>query len=137
MKIMKEKIAELLLKSVDTVLLWMFYLVVYFAPTKTALLTIGFFVFCDAVTGILASRAKEEPFTSRKLRRTIAKFLAYGIGILVSHVVQVNLLPTMDCVKIIAGLIAFTELKSIDENIKVLTGFSMFKFILEKLKPKS
>lgn len=112
------------------------YLAVYFAPTATAILTIGFFVVCDTITGIMAARARKEEITSKKLRRTAAKFLSYGIGILVAHVVQKNYLPTLDGVKLISGLIAFIELKSIDENMKTITGFSLFKFILEKLKPK-
>jgi hypothetical protein len=42
----------------------------------------------------------------------------------------------MMIMKLIAGLIAASEIKSIDENIEKITGTSLFKSVIRKFSPK-
>lgn len=108
----------------------------YFAPTFEAVMIVGLLVVCDMVTALVAARKSGEAITSTKLSRTVGKFAVYGVAIVVAHVICRHFLPSFPGLQLVAGFIAFVEVKSIDENIKKYTGFSLFAVILEKLKAK-
>lgn len=103
----------------------------YFAPTFHLLLAIGFMVAVDFITGVLAAKKNKEEITSKKMRATGIKLLGYMLTILVAHVFQKHFLPEIEVMKIVAGLLAFFELKSLDENMKTITGKSIFKQFLK------
>jgi hypothetical protein len=108
------------------------FLVVYFAPTFQILFGIGFLVMIDFVTGILSARKRGEEITSKKMRPTIMKGFGYMSSILVAYVIQKVFMPEMEVMKIVSGLVAMMELKSLDENLTTITGKSLFKKFLEK-----
>lgn len=108
----------------------------FFAPTGPFILLMGFIIFVDMVIAILCVRKEGGEIQSRKLARTVGKFLVYGLAILTAHVVSKFFFPSFPALQLIAGFITFVELKSIDENIKRFTGHSMFGALLDKLKPK-
>ena len=110
------------------------YLMIYFYPTVQFLLLVGFFIVADTITGVIAALKRGEEFSSKRFRDVISKFMVYGVAVLVAHVLQMQFFPEFPAMKIIAGLIAYTELMSIDENIYSITGVSLFKFFLKKLK---
>jgi phage-related holin len=99
----------------------------YFSPAFTMLLAIGFFVVSDFITGMLAAKKRGELITSKKMRPTVTKGIGYMVAILVAHVFQVNFSPSIEIMKIVSGLIALIELKSVDENLRDITGKSLFK----------
>lgn len=103
------------------------YIIVYFSPVFPVLFGLGFIVLTDFVTGMLASRKRGEVISSRKMRPTITKGIGYMAAILVAHTFEKSFMPDLNCLKIVSGLIALIELKSLDENIKDLTGKSLFK----------
>lgn len=94
---------------------------------------VGFFVAADTVTGVMAAIKLGHQVTSKKFRAVIPKYVVYGIGVLVAHVLQQQFFQDFPATKIIAGLIAYSELMSIDENIHKITGVSLFKFFIKKL----
>lgn len=108
------------------------YLITYFSPTFPMLLAIGFFVISDFVTGIIAAKKRGETICSKKMRPTITKGIGYMVAILVAHVFQRHFSPSIEVMKIVSGLIAIIELKSIDENFRDITGKSLFKQFLKK-----
>jgi hypothetical protein len=108
------------------------FLVVYFAPTFQILFGIGFLVMVDFVTGILSARKRGEEITSKKMRPTIMKGFGYMSSILVAYVIQKVFMPEMEVMKIVSGLVAMMELKSLDENLTTITGKSLFKKFLQK-----
>ena len=108
------------------------WLVIYFYPTGPFLLLIGFFIAADTITGVIA--AGLDNFRSRRFVDCVKKYAVYGIGVLVAHVLQIQFFPDFPALKIVSGLIAYSELMSIDENIQKITGFSLFKFFIKKLK---
>lgn len=110
------------------------YLFVYFYPTVQFLLLVGFFIVADTITGVIAALKRGEEFRSRRFRDVIGKFMVYGVAVLVAHVLQMQFFPDFPAMKIIAGLVAYSELMSIDENIYDITGVSLFKFFIKKLK---
>lgn len=125
---------EWLKAHIGVAFLWVF---AFFSPTYSFIVIIGFFCICDAFTGIMASNKEKQPISSWRLRQTIRKFLAYGITILVTHVMCFYLLSGDSTgLKFIGTLICLVEVKSIDENIKRITGFGFLGMLLEKIKPK-
>ena len=110
------------------------FLVVFFAPTFQILLGIGFLVMTDFITGILASNKRGEKITSKKMRPTIMKGFGYMSAILIAFVIQNLFMQEMEVMKIVSGIIAMIELKSLDENLIDITGKSFFKqFLKEKV----
>jgi hypothetical protein len=123
----------------ETLIFLVAYAATFLAPTGPWLATIGFLVIADMILAII--RAYKQPgginnIQSRKLRRTITKFVVYAIAILTAYIIELNFLPGMMIMKLIAGLIAASEIKSIDENIEKITGTSLFKSIIRKFSPK-
>jgi phage-related holin len=108
------------------------YLTSYFTPAFPLMLAIGFFLIMDFITGIIAAKKRGEAITSKKMRPTITKGIGYMIAILVAHVFQQNFLKDIEVLKIVSGLIAFIEVKSLDENFRDITGKSLFKQFLKK-----
>ncbi len=113
-------------------LLTLTFLLSYFSPALPLLGSIGFFIFADLITGILAAKKRGEEITSKKARNTIPKGLGYMIAIMVGHVFEVHFVQGLEVMKIVAGLIAVIEIKSLDENIKIITGKSLFNQFVKK-----
>jgi len=97
---------------------------------------IGFFIMADLMLRLIICVKKKEDIISRKLWRTLVKFGAGCIFILVAHGCQVILVPDIPMMKIIGSFLILVELKSIDEKAKELTGFSLFSLVIDKLSPK-
>lgn len=132
---MRDKIYD----HICSVILW---IVVFFTPTFSSLLCVGFFVICDMITGILVSHRRQnlkslyQVIESRKLQRTLYKFIAYGIGVIVAFVMQYYFILEFPAMKLITGFIMYIELKSINENIEIVTKVNLFKTVIEKIKPQ-
>ena len=103
------------------------YILVYFTPVFPVLFGLGFLVLTDFATGMLAAKKRGEVISSRKMRPTITKGIGYMAAILVAHTFEKSFMPDLNALKIVSGLIALIELKSLDENLKDLTGKSFFK----------
>lgn len=108
------------------------YCISYFTPAFPLMLAIGFFIVADFITGIMAAKKRGEEIRSKKMRPTVTKGIGYMIAILVAHVFQQNFLPGLEVLKIVSGLIAFIEIKSLDENFRDITGKSLFKQFIKK-----
>jgi phage-related holin len=91
-------------------------------------------VTCDTITGVIAAAKNNKAIKSRRLFETVGKFVSYGIGIIIARIIETCFIPNFPAVKLMAGYIAFIEVKSIDENIQKITGHSLFESILSKLK---
>ena len=110
------------------------WIAIYFSPAFEFILLVGFFVVADTITGVMAALKTGEEITSKRFRAVIPKYVVYGVGVLVAHVLQRQFFPDFPAMKIIAGLVAYSELMSIDENINKITGVSLFKFFIKKLR---
>jgi len=108
------------------------YLVGFFTPINPFLLSVGFFIVSDMILGIIVSKKNNE-FSAKKLYKTIPKFITYGICIITTRVVEILYFPEFPATKLISGLILYTEMVSMDEKIKVITGKSFLKLITDKL----
>lgn len=109
-----------------------------FAPIKTTILTVVVLTLADLISGVWASRKRAEPITSSGFKRTIIKILAYEavimLGFLTEQYLTGDLVPV---VKIVAGLIGMTELKSVIENVQDISGVPLVKLLVDKLTQSS
>lgn len=112
------------------------YLTAFFMPTGVWIFCIGIFVFADFVTGVAAADKDGIPFSSDRAKDSVIKFAVYGAAVLSAQAISVYFFPEFPALKIISSLIAYVELKSMDENIKTLTGKSIFGEIINLFKRK-
>jgi uncharacterized membrane protein len=103
----------------------------FFLPIKHFLIFTIFVVFADTVTGIMAARKRNEPITSKGLYRTSQKVVVYFVGIMIFHGASVTFGLPSQIVYSVSFLISFTELYSISENIKSITGVNIGTLVLK------
>ncbi len=123
-------------KIKEYIFLFMTWLFAYFAPIVPFILMVGCFIISDTITAIIAVVKKQgwQGVKSRRLRDTVFKFTAYSIGLLSAYTFQVKFFIDFPALKLIAGYIAMSELKSIDENIAKITGHSLFSSLIKQFK---
>jgi hypothetical protein len=90
-----------------------------------------FVVFADTVTGIMAAKKRNEPITSKGLYRTSQKVVVYFVGIMIFHGASITFGLPSQIVYSVSFLISFTELYSISENIKSITGVNIGTLVLK------
>jgi len=92
-------------------------IIAVFAPAKALLISVGFLILADLITGIWAAYKKGEKIQSSVRRRSISKALIYNIAVLSGFLVEVYMLEAIIPVsKIVASVIGLVELTSILEN---------------------
>ena len=106
----------------------------FFVPIKGFLLFVIFVVFSDTFTGILAAKKRKETITSKGLYRTSQKIMTYFCGIMIFHGASITFGLPSQIVYSVSFLISFTELYSISENIKSITGVNIGTAILKFIK---
>jgi phage-related holin len=105
-----------------------------FAPIKATLVTVMLFTLLDLITGVLAAHKRKEAITSSGFKRTVIKLLVYLGVVMLGYLTEQYLTgDIMPVVKILAGLVGLTELKSILENTEELTGIPLLQVIIDKL----
>jgi len=102
----------------------------FFLPIKHFLIFTIFVVFADTVTGILAAKKRKEPITSKGLYRTSQKIVVYYVGIMIFEGARNTFSLPLNITYMVAFTIATTELYSIAENIKSMTGVNIGTLIL-------
>ena len=106
----------------------------FFLPIKHFLIFTIFVVFADTVTGILAAKKRGEPITSKGLYRTSQKVVVYFVGIMIFEGAKNTFSLPLNITYMVAFTIATTELYSISENIKSMTGVNIGTLILRFFK---
>jgi uncharacterized membrane protein len=102
----------------------------FLLPIKHFLIFTIFVVFADTVTGIIAAKKRGEKITSKGLYRTSQKVVVYFCGIMIFHGASVTFGLPSQIVFSVSFLISFTELYSVSENIKSITGVNLKTVIL-------
>jgi uncharacterized membrane protein len=102
----------------------------FFLPIKHFLIFTIFVVFADTVTGIMAAKKRGEPITSKGLYRTSQKVVTYFCGIMIFHGAGITFGLPSQITYSVSFIIAATELFSISENIKSITGTNIGTIIL-------
>ena len=121
---MKTYIVNLLIKL--TIVLSAFML-----PIQNFLVLVGIAVFLDAFVAIAATIKINgwESVQSKRLKDTVVKSLIYFLALCLSHATDIAFDFDWSA-KVVAGFIALTEMKSIDEKYYLLSGKSLFKGVI-------
>lgn len=107
---------------------------VVFLPLKSTMVVVVVLTFVDLLSGLAAAKKQGDPITSSGLKRTILKILAYEMVIMLSFLVEQYLSgDVVPLVKIMGGMIGITELKSVLENIEIISGIPLVKLLIDKL----
>lgn len=104
------------------------------APIHSMIIATGVLIIADMILGIWAAKKRGEKITSAGMRRTISKFFVYQIVLITGFVIEIWLLQGLFPIsKLVAGVIAVVEGKSLLENANTIYGSPIFKDIIEKL----
>jgi phage-related holin len=112
-----------------------FALIGFFAPVTYAFIFIGILVAIDTITGIMkAGKDDVRNITSKKGFSLVPKLIFYFLLVIVAHCCACWVDPQVPFVKLVLIGIGWIEIKSIDENYKVLAGHSFIDKIMEGMK---
>ena len=112
------------------------WLIVFVSPIHAIMTAIVVLVISDLITALWAVIKNKQKITSIGLRRTINKLLAYELAVILSYVVETVFGLGAPVVKLVAGLIAVTELKSNLENLALITGLDFWQKIADYMNFK-
>lgn len=104
------------------------------APIHAVLISVGFLIFADLLTGIWAAKKRGEKVSSAAMRRTVSKIVVYEMAVIGGFLLETYLLGgLLPVTKIVAGIIGLVEFKSMLENSGQIVGGDIFKLILNKI----
>jgi hypothetical protein len=80
---------------------------------------------------------KGTAISSKRIGHTISKFFIYNLVIISAYFLEKYIVSELPFLKIIAGFIAITEIKSILENYTKIYGANPFKMLINFIKHSS
>lgn len=102
----------------------------YFAPMWDKLIVLLVIYLVDAITGIAASRRQNVPISSRRMRDSVYKLIAYVTIVLLLFVSEKTLGSEKDLTTFAIGFIYAIEGLSILENFYVLCPIRPLRMLL-------
>lgn len=118
---------------------WALAILSYFTPLFSVFYLILIIVVADFVAGILASRKKGIPRSSKRFRKSLEKLLCY-LGVLWLFWEFENIIGIQEWVctyKMIAGFIFLVEIISILENLAIITEQKIFLKIIKLIRGRA
>ncbi len=113
-------------------------LLAVFTPIRPLMLVTGVLVLADMITGIMAARKSRQPITSSGLKQSVKKLLMYEVALCLSYLVHKYMIgDLLPAEKIIAAMVALTELKSIMENFSIIDASPVFSNLIGKIDAQS
>ena len=88
----------------------------------------------DLITGIVASVKVKENFQWAKIFNTLLKVFIYCMIVIASWVVESKIMPAIPFMRLVAGFLALTELRSILYNFKTIFGIDVWDYIRSAIK---
>lgn len=117
--------------KIPQLLFWVFTLL---SPVNGVMMTMVFLIIVDFITGAYVAYKNNIPFNSKRIGHTVSKFFIYNLVILSAFFLELNIVNEVPFLKVIAGFIAITEIKSILENYNQIYGVDPFKALLNIIK---
>ena len=112
-------------------LFWVFALL---SPVNGVMMTMVFLIIVDFITGAYVAYKRNISFSSKRIGHTVSKFFIYNLVILSAFFLEENIVDEVPFLKVIAGFIAITEVKSILENYNQIYGVNPFKALSDFIK---
>jgi uncharacterized membrane protein len=106
----------------------------FFIPIKGFLLFTVAVVFADTITGIKAAKKEGQKISSKGLYRTTEKIVVYFVAILIFELAKNTFSIPFPITYMVAMMISATELFSVAENIKRITGVELGTLITRFFK---
>jgi uncharacterized membrane protein len=106
----------------------------FFVPIKGFLIFTIFVVFSDTLTGIKAAKKEGQKISSKGLYRTTEKIVIYFTSILIFEGAKNTFSIPFPITYMVAMMISATELFSIAENVKRITGVELGTLITKFFK---
>jgi len=133
---MKSIIVNLLKQGYDfiAVALTSGFIFSFFLPIKHFLLFTICAVIADTITGIKAARKEGKAITSKGLYRTTEKIVVYFVSIMIFEGAKNTFSIPIPITYMVASMIAGTELFSVAENVKRITGVNIGVLVLRFFK---
>jgi uncharacterized membrane protein len=97
----------------------------FFIPIKGFLLFTVAVVFSDTITGVKAAKKEGQKISSKGLYRTTEKIVVYFVAILIFEAAKNTFSIPFPITYMVAMMISATELFSVAENIKKITGVEL------------
>ncbi len=129
---MKSIIVNLLKQGYDfiAVALTSGFIFSFFLPIKHFLLFTICAVIADTITGIKAARKEGQKITDKGLYRTTEKIVVYFVSIMIFEGAKNTFSIPFPITYLVASMIAGTELFSVAENVKRITGVNLGTVII-------
>jgi phage-related holin len=108
----------------------------FLSPLEGSLLFVGMISMADFITGIIKAK-KTGTITSRKMINKAYAAAGYFVAILLSHGVEIYFGDVIPVVKAVVAIIALTEIQSVRENIKEITGTDVLSPLTKMLQRKT
>jgi uncharacterized membrane protein HdeD (DUF308 family) len=112
-------------------------IIMFFSPIHAAILSVFSLGVFDFITGVLASYKRGDKITSRRMFDSIVKITIYSILLCASHIIEVHLITYLPLVKLATSAIAFTELKSLYENIGSILQVDLYGYLKDFLDKRT
>ena len=110
-------------------------LITFIAPIHDTLIFVGVISVFDFVTGVMKAH-KSGTISSRKMINKLYAVIGYLIGILISHLLEGYFGDAIPMVKAVVAIIALTEIQSVRENIKEISGTDILSPLTKILQRK-
>ena len=110
-------------------------LVAFVSPLFPLAILVSSLIGTDFVFGIYRAYKTKQEINSRKMGHTISKLFLYNLAVLSVFMLEKLVFGTdVQFTKVVVGVIAMVELKSIDESFRILYGFSIYESLIDKIK---
>ena len=86
------------------------------------------------ITGIIASVKNQVKFQWEKIENTFTKVIIYSLILLAGWVVESKIMPAIPLMRLVAGFLALTELRSTLGNFKNIFGLDMWEYIRSAIR---
>lgn len=111
-------------------------IVTFIAPIQETLFFVGMISVADFVTGLMKAQ-KANNVSSRKMINKLYAVTGYFIGICIAHSLEGYFGDAIPMVKAVVAIIALTEIQSVRENIKEITGTDILSPLTKILQRKT
>ena len=110
----------------------------YFAPCQEVIGIVFLFWLADLVFGVLASKNRHAPRSSRRMRKSVGKLIGYMAAILLAFLID-KLVPNLWIIphRLMAAYLCVCELISILENLAIITQAKAFVSLIKLIRGKN
>ena len=110
-------------------------IITFISPIADTLIFVGIISVFDFVTGIMKAH-KSGTISSRRMINKLYAVIGYFVGILISHLLEGYFGDAIPMVKAVVAIIALTEIQSVRENIKEISGTDILSPLTKILQRK-